>query len=40
LPTFEAVYDKNGKESFWRFYDKKGKVINETNQCPYKYEDE
>lgn len=40
LPTFEAVYDKNGEESFWRFYDKKGKVINETNQCPYKYEDE
>ena len=40
LPTFEAVFDKNGKESLWRFYDKKGKVINETDQCPYKYEDE
>ncbi len=40
LPAFEAVFDKNGKESLWRFYAKKGKVINETNQCPYKYEDE
>jgi hypothetical protein len=40
LPTFEAVYDKNGEESFWRFYDKKGKIKNETNQSPYKYENE
>lgn len=33
---FEAFYDLKGEECYWKFYDKKGNFIRETNEYPYK----
>lgn len=34
-PIYDAYYNSKGEECFWRFYNKRGKLKNETNKYPY-----
>lgn len=33
---FEAFYDEQGEENYWKFYNKFGKLTQETGEYPYK----